>query len=81
MDRTKTDRFALAAFSLAFSIQRILESKHVAPEAKEKLTQDFAKLRERVTLLTKIRENKETATRLRQQTTDGVIRRPEASTY
>jgi hypothetical protein len=81
MDRTKTDRFALAAFSLAFSIQRILESKHIAPEAKEKLIQDFAKLRERVTLLTKIRENKETPTRLRQQTTDGVIRRPGALTY
>ena len=81
MDRDKTDRFALAAFSLAFSIQRILDSKHIAPEAKDKLIQDLTNLRERVSLLIKIMENKDTATRLRLQTTEGVIRRPEASTH
>jgi hypothetical protein len=59
MDTTGSDRFALEAFNLAFSIQRILQSRLIPPEAKETLVQNYSKLREQVGLLTKIRENKE----------------------
>jgi hypothetical protein len=59
MDNTGSDRFALEAFNLAFSIQRILQSRLIPPEAKETLVQNYSKLREQVGLLTKIRENKE----------------------
>ena len=59
MDNTGSDRFALEAFNLAFSIQRILQSRLIPPEAKETLVQNYSKLREQVALLTKIRENKE----------------------
>jgi hypothetical protein len=60
MDNTGSDKFALEAFNLAFSIQRILQSRLIPPEAKETLVQNYSKLREQVGLLTKIRENKET---------------------
>jgi len=59
MDTTGSDKFALEAFSLAFAIQRILQSRLIPPEAKETLVQNYSKLREQVGLLTKIRENKE----------------------
>jgi len=62
MDTTGSDRFALEAFNLAFSIQRILQSRLILPEAKERLIQEFAKLKEQVALLTKIRENQEKLT-------------------
>ena len=64
MDTTGSDRFALEAFNLAFSIQRILQSRLIPPEAKETLVQNYSKLREQVGLLTKIRENKETAQKM-----------------
>ena len=64
MDTTGSDRFALEAFNLAFSIQRILQSRLILPEAKERLIQEFAKLKEQVALLTKIRENKETSQKM-----------------
>jgi len=60
MDHTGSDKFALEAFNLAFSIQRIFQSRLIPPEAKEKLYQDYLRLKEQVVLLTKIRENKET---------------------
>jgi hypothetical protein len=58
MDNTGSDRFALEAFNLAFSIQRILQSRLIPPEAKEKLFYDYRKLKEQVGLLTKIRQSK-----------------------
>jgi hypothetical protein len=64
MDNTGSDRFALEAFNLAFSIQRILQSRLIPPQAKETLVQNYSKLREQVGLLTKIREERETAQNL-----------------
>ena len=61
MDNTGSDRLALEAFSLAFAIQRIFQSRLIPPEAKDKLFQDYRKLKEQVTLLTRVRENKETS--------------------
>ena len=60
MDTTGSDKLALEAFSLAFAIQRIFQSKQITPEAKERLFHDYRRLKEQVGLLTKIRENKET---------------------
>jgi hypothetical protein len=59
MDHLGSDKLALEAFNLAFSIQRIFQSRMVTPEAKEKLYQDYLRLKEQVVLLTKVRENKE----------------------
>jgi len=64
MDNTGSDKLALEAFNLAFSIQRILQSRLIPPEAKERLVQDYFKLKEQVGLLTKIKENKETAQKM-----------------
>jgi hypothetical protein len=60
MDNTGSDKFALEAFSLAFAIQRIFQSRLIPPEAKQKLFYDYRKLKEQVGLLTTIKENKET---------------------
>ncbi len=59
MDHTGSDKLTLEAISLAFAIQRILQSRLIPPEAKEKLFQDYQKLKEQVGLLTKITENQE----------------------
>ena len=67
MDTTGSDKLALEAFSLAFAIQRILQSRLIPPEAKDKLFQDYRKLKEQVGLLTKIRDNKETAQKMSEQ--------------
>ena len=64
MDNVGSDRLALEAFRLAFSIQRILQSRLIPPEAKERLFHDYRRLKEQVGLLTKIRENKETAQKM-----------------
>ena len=64
MDTIGSDKLALEAFNLAFSIQRILQSRLIPPEAKEKLFQDYRKFKEHVGLLTKIRENKETVQKM-----------------
>ena len=64
MDHTGSDKFALEAFSLAFAIQRIFQSRVISPEAKERLFQDYRKLKEQVSLLTKVKENRETAQRI-----------------
>ena len=66
MDNTGSDKLALEAFSLAFSIQRIFQSRLITPAAKERLFQDYRKLKEQVTLLTRIKENKETAQKMSQ---------------
>ena len=64
MDNTGSDKFALEAFSLAFAIQRIFQSRLIPPEPKERLFQDYRKLKEQVSLLTKIRKNKETSQKM-----------------
>ena len=63
MDHTGSDKFALEAFA----IQRIFQSRLISPEAKERLFQDYRKLKESVTLLTKIRENKEASEKMSQR--------------
>jgi hypothetical protein len=60
MDTTGSDKFALEAFSLAFAIQRIFQSRLIPPEAKEKLFHDYRKLKEQTALLIKITEKRET---------------------
>lgn len=67
MDHTGSDKFALEAFSLAFSIQRILQSRMISPEAKDRLFHDYLRLKEQVGFLTKIRENKETFQKISQR--------------
>ena len=64
MDTTGSDKLALEAFSLAFAIQRILQSRLIPPEAKERLVQNYSKLKEQVALLIKIKENRETAQKI-----------------
>ena len=64
MDNTGSDKFALEAFSLAFAIQRIFQSRLISPEVKERLFHDYRKLKESVALLTKIKENKEASERM-----------------
>ncbi len=60
MDYTGSDKFALEAFSLAFAIQRIFQSRLIPPEAKERLFHDYRKLKEHVARLSNITEEKET---------------------
>ena len=67
MDHTGSDQFALEAFSLAFAIQRIFQSRLIPLEAKERLFQDYRKLKENVALLTKIQENKEASEKISQR--------------
>lgn len=64
MDTIGSDKLALGAFYMAFSIQRILQSRLIPPEAKERLVQDYKKLTEQVSTLTKIREERETAQKM-----------------
>jgi hypothetical protein len=59
MDHTGSDKFALEAFNLAFSIQRILQSRLIPMAEKERLLKDYVMLKEQVALLTRVRENKE----------------------
>jgi len=62
-----SDKLALEAFSLAFAIQRIFQSRLIPPETKERLFHDYRKLKESVALLTKIRENKEAYEKMSQR--------------
>ena len=64
MDTTGSDKFALEAFSLAFAIQRIFQSRMISPEAKERLAQNYSKLKEEVTLLNRLKENRERAQKM-----------------
>ena len=59
MDNTGSDKFALEAFNLAFSIQRIFQSRLIPFKEKERLFQHYSSLKEHVALLTKIREDRE----------------------
>ncbi len=61
-----TDQFALSVISLAFAIKKLLESDY-HEETKQKLVQDFIKLKDKVQLHTKILEQKETAKKFQQQ--------------
>jgi hypothetical protein len=65
MDKENPEKFAFDAFTLAFRIQRILESNVVPKELKEGLTEDYARLKEKVDLLTRFREDREPVQRLR----------------
>ena len=67
MDKESPERFAYEAFTLAFRIQRLLESDLIPKELKEGLTQDYARLKEKVDLLTRFREDREPAQRLRER--------------
>jgi hypothetical protein len=67
MDHTGSDKFALEAFSLTFAIQRIFQSRLISSEAKERLFQDYRKLKEQVGLLTKIRESREASEKMSQR--------------
>jgi hypothetical protein len=62
MDSIGSNKLALEAFSLAFTIQRIFQSKLILPEAKDKLYRDYCKLKEHVALLTRIEEIREKVT-------------------
>ncbi len=64
MDTTGSDKFALEAFSLAFAIQRIFQSRLIPQEAKEKLFHDYRHLKEQVAILIKINENKEASEKM-----------------
>jgi len=59
MDNIGSDKFALEAFSLAFCIQRILQSRLIPPEAKERLAQTYSKLKEQVARLNRLQEGQE----------------------
>ena len=65
MDKENPEKFAFDAFVLAFRIQRLLESDLIPVEFKEGLTEDYARLREKVDLLTRFREDREPVQRLR----------------
>jgi hypothetical protein len=65
MDKENPEKFAFDAFVLAFRIQRLLESDLIPVEFKEGLTEDYARLREKVDLLTRFRLDREPAERLR----------------
>ena len=67
MDKSQSERLAYEAFTLAFRIQRLLESNLIPKELKEGLTQDYARLKEKVDLLTRFREDREPAQRLRER--------------
>jgi len=55
-----SDAFVMSVISLAFSLKNLVESDYY-DEGKHKLIQDFAKLKERVALHTRILEQRETA--------------------
>lgn len=48
---TGTDRFALAAFSLAFTIKTIMEASDVPEQEKKELMKAFSRLRAKVCLI------------------------------
>ena len=59
MDIVNPDRFAFEAFTLAFRIQKILESNLIPKEAKDGLADDCARLKEKVDLLSRLQEDQE----------------------
>ena len=59
MDPINPDRFAYEAFTLAFRIQKILESDLIPQEVKEGLAEDCVRLKEKVDLLTRYRQDRE----------------------
>jgi hypothetical protein len=63
-DKENPEKFAFDAFTLAFRIQRILESDLIPVEFKEGLTEDYARLREKVDMLSRFRLDREPAERL-----------------
>ena len=66
MTTKATDRFVMSVISLAFALKNLVESKYY-DEGQHKLVQDFAKLKEKVQLHTKILEERRAAERFKQQ--------------
>ena len=58
-DNVQADRFAYEAFTLAFRIQKLLESDLIPQAAKDDLAQDLSHLKEKVDLLTDYRKQRE----------------------
>jgi hypothetical protein len=65
MTTQAADRFALSVLSLAFALKKLVESDYY-DESKHKLVQEFAQLKNKVQLHTKILEQKQTAEKFQQ---------------
>ena len=65
MTTQTTDRFAMSVISLAFALKNLVESKYY-DEGQHKLVQDFARLKERVQVQTKLLEQRQTAERVKE---------------
>ena len=61
-----TDQFVLSVISLAFILKKLVESDYY-DEGKHKLVQEFARLKNKVQLHTKILEQRQTAEKFQQQ--------------
>lgn len=66
MDDRNTDRFVLSVISLAFALKKLVESDYYE-EGKHKLVQEFARLKSKVQLHTKILEQRQTVEQFQQQ--------------
>lgn len=66
MTEEASDRFALSVLSLAFALKKLVESDYY-DEGKHRLVQEFARLKNKVQLHTKIVEQKQTAEKFQQQ--------------
>jgi histidinol-phosphate/aromatic aminotransferase/cobyric acid decarboxylase-like protein len=66
MTTQAADHFALSVLSLAFALKKLVESDYY-DESKHKLVQEFARLKNKVQLHTKILEQKQTAEKFQQQ--------------
>ncbi len=61
-----TDQFVLSVISLAFILKKLVESDYY-DEGKHKLVQEFARLKNKVQLHTKILEQRQTAEKFHEQ--------------
>ena len=61
-----TDQFVLSVISLAFILKKLVESDYY-DESKHRLVQEFARLKNKVQLHTKILEQRQTAEKFQQQ--------------
>jgi hypothetical protein len=61
-----TDQFILSVISLAYTLKKLVESNSY-DESKHKLIHEFTRLNNRVKLLTKILEQKQTVEKFQEQ--------------
>ncbi len=61
-----TDQFVLSVISLAFILKKLVESDYY-DEGKHRLVQEFARLKNKVQLHTKILEQRQTAEKFHEQ--------------